>query len=160
MADSLVHGSIQDDGSLFALMLPAFEEAYPDVPDWRAEHIARNFSQIQIVSGVISVGKRLPVEETGETSHMDMVNSIVFWCVANTHLEDFLEKPDPRPDDECVIPAADAQLLMHEFCARIGDWLAGLEALKADRGLYEAFIKGAVALGGQNWERDRGELAF
>jgi len=86
-------------------------KAYPDVPDWRAEHIARNFSQI--VSGVISVGKRLPVEETGETSHMDMVNSIVFWCVANTHLEDFLEKPDPRPDDECVIPAADAQLLMH-----------------------------------------------
>jgi hypothetical protein len=158
MCDSVEAGNIHEDETLYGLISSAFREAYPDVPDERLEHIARNF--IQVISGVIDVGARNHPDSTEKPTHLDMVNSIVYWCVANTHLEDFIEKPGEPSTGERVIPAAEADLLMQEVCARVADWLAGLEALKARPELYDAFINGSLAMSGNHLKRTRDALEF
>jgi hypothetical protein len=100
------------------------------------------------VGGVIDVGARTRQDITEKPTHMDMVNSIAFWCVAKTRLEDFIERPGSPSSGERVIPTAEADLLFREVCARIADWSAGLEALKTRPELYDAFIKGSLAMSG------------
>lgn len=158
MSDQVVHERNLNDDKLYALISSAFADAYPDLPEWRVEHMARNFCQV--VGGAIDFGNRVGQDAAGKPTHMDLVNSIVFWCIANTHLEDYFEKPGSPSGHGAPIPAGETQQLMREFCARVGGWLAGLEALKAEPELYDAFIMGSVALGVTDWERNRGELGF
>ncbi|MHB8895237.1 MAG: hypothetical protein ACYC99_08710 [Candidatus Geothermincolia bacterium] len=150
----------QDNERLCNVMIAAFEKAYPDVSHSRIEHMARNF--VQVVGGVIDIGSRVPTNADGTLTHMDVANSMVFWCIANTRLEEFCENGVKRGEEgrRPVIPAEDADLLRREFAARIADWLAGMEALKADPETYASFIRGTLAIGTRDWETNRGELGF
>jgi len=145
---------------LYEVIAAAFEQAYPDVPPERIEHMARNF--VQVVGGVIDIGRKLPPESNEPLSHMDVTNSMVFWCIANTRLDEFCEKSvySGNGGGRRVISAEDACLLRREFAARIADWLAGVEAIKADADMYDSFIRGTLAMGTADWERSRGELGF
>jgi hypothetical protein len=138
------------------LMRAAFARAYPDVPPESVEHMARNFAQV--IGGVVDIGRRAE-GSTDDVSHMDIANSMVFWCVANTHLEDFFESEDEETGPACI-PGADVENLLREFAARTGDWLAGMEALKDEPELLRSFVKGSMTMGTAQWERDRGRLKF
>lgn len=151
--------SKNDNEELCDLIVRAFNKAYPDVEESRIEHMARNF--VQVVGGVIDIGERMPCGEVDQISHMDIANSMVFWCIMNTRLEEFIESDGGKCDSASpLIPAADAELLRKEFAARIADWLAGIEALKSDPVMYEAFIRGTLAMGTAHWQRDRDDLGF
>lgn len=144
---------------LDAEMLEAFEEAYPDVPLDDLHHIAKNF--IQVVRGVINIGQKMGGDLS--PTHMDVANSMVYWCVMNTRLEDMQRgDPDRGIEDPGVsrISETDMVRLKAEFVARTADWLLGMEVLRGDPELYETFIKGAAALGAEGWERNRGDLNY
>jgi len=135
----------------------AFQDAYPDVPPEDLKHVARNFTQV--VNGIIDIGRKVGGE--GEHSHMDVANSFVYWCVANTRLDDLCSGEwDPALEDSRVarISPREKSMLMAEFVARAADWLLGMEALREFPELYGTFIRGAVALGTEGWERNRGKL--
>lgn len=148
--------SLMDE--LDARIESAFEEAYPELDPDESQHMAKNF--IQVVRGIIDIGERLG---SGEPTHMDEANSIVYWCIANTALEDLLksgwnaEKITPSGGR---ITEEEMSRLLNEFAARIGDWLIGMEVLKRDPELYDVFVSGAVALGADEYERNRGNLKY
>ena len=149
-----------DNEQLCEIMISAFSRAYPDVPTERIQHMARNF--VQVVSGMIDIGRRVGREGNGHLSHMDIANSMVFWCISNTRLEDFCEGSGRtrRADSTPVISEEEARLLQREFSARVADWLVGVEALKGETDLYESFIRGSLALGVSDWENNRAELGY
>lgn len=137
--------------------MKAFREAYPDVSNDDIEHMARNF--IQVVNGILSVGEK--AEGGGKPCHMDLANSMIYWCVANTSLEDYLEgDTDAVSADPSIarLTREEMDLLLHEFVARAADWLIGLEVLREDPELFNTFIKGALAFGAEDWEKNRGDL--
>jgi hypothetical protein len=142
------------------MMRAAFSSAYPEVDDSRIEHMARNF--VQVVGGVIDIGRRVPTDPEVSLTHMDIANCMVFWCIANTRFEEFCEGDGFRNGNNGgpVIPESDAALLRREFAARVADWLAGVEALKSDADLYDSFIRGTIAMGISDWENRRDELGF
>jgi hypothetical protein len=127
----------------------AFRKAYPELPPDRARHIARNLTQV--IMGVIDIGTRAP--GVGGITHMDTANALVYWCTANSRLEEvFSAKPDRAP--------ADVQIssINAELAARVADLLICLEVLQQHPAMYDAFIRGTIALGSSGWERDRGKL--
>lgn len=139
------------------MLLEAFAEAYPEVEADELGHMARNF--IQVMQGIIDFGERLGLE--GEVSHMDVANGLVYWCFANTSLEDIHSgrtagglTAGPRITEE------EMRTLISECQARAADWLIGLDVLRGETELYRKFVKGAVALGAVGWERDRGKLKY
>ncbi|MFH1833539.1 MAG: hypothetical protein ABH877_00825 [bacterium] len=139
-------------------LLQAFEEAYPEVEKGERSHMARNF--IQVMQGIIDFGERLGLE--GEVTHMDIANGLVYWCFANTSLEDISSGKDSGggPATGAHITEREMQELISECQARVADWLIGLEVLRDEPELYRKFVKGAVALGAVGWERDRGKLKY
>jgi hypothetical protein len=151
--------SIEEENgdNLCDLITVAFRRAYPEVSAGSVEHMARNFTQV--VSGVIDIGRRARDVAEAEVSHMDLANCLVYWCIANSHLEDFFPR-EGEPEAAGQISASEARLLLEEFSARIADWLVGIEALKDHPGLIESFVKGTRVMGTEDWERDRGRLSF
>lgn len=137
----------------------AFYEAYPDVPDNAVEHMARNF--IQVINGIMDVGEKVQGDE--ELYHMDIANSLVYWCVTNTSLEDFVDSGKDEVGGEEAkgkLSKEDADQLVKEFAARTSDWLIGLSVLQGEPELFKRFIKGALAFGADGWERNRGKLGY
>jgi hypothetical protein len=123
-----------------------FRSAYPEVPAGKLEHIARNF--VQIIRGIINIGETVGGE--GEVSHIEMVNGLVYSCVAST----FLDETDTGGMDDTV------ESKMGECVAKVADWLLGLEILREEPELYASFVRGAVALGAVDWETERGKLTY
>ncbi|MBN2167988.1 MAG: hypothetical protein JW738_01990 [Actinobacteria bacterium] len=137
----------------------AFYEAYPDVPDKNVEHMVRNF--IQVVNGIMEVGDKVQGDE--ELVHMDVANSLVYWCVTNTSLEEFIESGSgegDRGEPRTCLNKEETEHLVKEFAARTADWLIGLEVLREDPVLFKRFVKGALAFGAAGWERNRGLLGY
>ena len=117
----------------------AFKEAYPDVPPGELKHMARNFTQV--VNGIIDIGRKVGGDR--ECSHMDVANSFVYWCVANTYLDDLCGGEwDPALEESrgARISPEEKMKLMREVVARTADWLLGMEILKRDPELYDTFI--------------------
>jgi hypothetical protein len=127
-------------------VIDTFRSAYPEVPDGKLEHMARNFAQI--IRGIINIGETKGGE--GEVSHVEMVNGLVYSCVAST----FLDGTGKAEVDEIV------EGKMGECVAKVADWLLGLELLHDDPELYDSFVRGAVALGAAGWETERGKLSY
>jgi hypothetical protein len=127
-------------------VIEAFRSAYPEVPDAKLEHMARNF--VQIIRGIISIGEASGGE--GAVSHIEMVNGLVYSCIASAFMDDA---------EECVIDEAVASK-MDECVAKVADWLIGLEILRDNPELYESFVRGAVELGAADWETNRGKLSY
>jgi hypothetical protein len=136
----------------------AFRSAYPDVPAGKLEHMARNFTQI--IRGIINIGETVGGEDA--VSHVEMVNGLVYSCVASTLLDEYGEgekvapsgAPGPGGRDEAI------ESRMGECVAKVADWLLGLEVLRNDPELYRSFVRGAVALGASDWETDRAKLTY
>lgn len=150
---------IQEEESeqISEIMSCAFAEAYPEMESDRCEHMARNFAQV--VGGVIDIGRRMGADEGGRITHVDQANCIVYWCILNTRLEDYFDRGG-RAAGGAPISEDDIAKLTMEFSARVSDWLVGIEALKQEPGLYDAFIRGSIAMGTSGWERDRSRLKF
>lgn len=152
------HIEDEENEHICEIVTRAFADAYPGVDIDKCEHMARNFAQV--IGGVIDVGRRLGADgQAGELTHMDQANCMVYWCILNTHLEDYFES-DGNARDITPISEESASRLTREFSARVSDWLAGIEALKQEPVLYEAFIRGSIFMGTSDWERDRGRLKF
>ena len=137
----------------------AFREAYPDVPGNKVDHMARNF--IQVVNGIIDVGEKVTGKE--EATHMDIANSLVYWCIANTSLEEYLgEDSDQNEEGKTLagLSEQDTARLFREFAARTADWLIGMDVLRDNPRLFDCFIRGALAFGAGDWEDNRGELGY
>lgn len=137
----------------------AFREAYPDLSPEERKHMSRNFTQV--VNGIVSIGRQVGSE--AKHSHMDVANSLIYWCVASTRLEDLCKGEwDPALEDPGIarISPREMSMLMEEFVARVADWLLGMEVLREFPELYNTFINGAVALGTEGWEKNRGELEY
>lgn len=138
-------------------VIKEFRDAYPDVPIDKVEHIARNF--IQVVTGILSVGEKC---DNGEMpSQMEIANSTIYWCVANTALEDYLGVDSGVATGDSLkgrITEDEMDSLIKEFVARIADWSIGLKVLQEDPDLFRVFIRGALAFGARNWEQNRGAL--
>ena len=137
----------------------AFVDAYPEVPDEEARHMARNLAQVII--GTIDIGDKRGADR--EVSHMDVANAFVYWCMASTYLEDLGEgRRNPALADPAspVLGDKEMRALVNEFVARAADLLIGLRILSEHPEMYEAFIRGSVALGASTLERDRGKLAY
>src|SRR5450756_1167588 len=64
-------------------LMETFRSAYPEIPAGKLEHMARNFNQI--IRGIITIGETVGGE--GEVSHIEMVNGLVYSCVASTFLD-------------------------------------------------------------------------
>lgn len=139
-------GSGSGISDLHERIVETFRSAYPEVPSGKLEHMARNFAQI--VRGIINIGDTVGGE--GEVSHIEMVNGLVYSCVAST----FLDETDKSGMDETV------ESKMGECVAKVADWLLGLEVLRDDPELYRSFVRGALALGPADWETERGKLAY
>lgn len=143
-----------------AKIIAAFRGAYPGIPDDKLVHMARNFTQV--LNGIISIGELSGGEE--EVSHMDVTNGLVYSCVTSTFLEELREgewKPAEGGEPARRINEEEMQKLQNEIVARVADWLLGLEVLRGgDPGDYRNFVKGALALGVVDWERDRGNLSY
>ncbi|MCJ7653357.1 MAG: hypothetical protein MUO75_06620 [Actinobacteria bacterium] len=127
-------------------VIEAFGSAYPEVPAGKLEHMARNFTQI--IRGIINIGETVGGE--GEVSHIEMVNGLVYSCVAIT----FLYGADKGGTDEAI------ESRMGECVAKVADWLLGLEILRDEPELYASFVRGAVALGAADWETERGKITY
>jgi hypothetical protein len=142
----------------------AFIEAYPDLPPDKATHMARNLAQVII--GVIEIGEK--VGNGSDITHMDVANTFVYWCVANTYLEDLYsgkEHDPPREEKKCGSDherPSDQEMkkLLSGFVARAADLFIGMEVLAKNQVLYESFIKGSVGLFASSWERDREKLEY
>lgn len=137
----------------------AFQEAYPEVPADHIKHMSRNFTQV--IRGILEIGKRIGGE--GGITHMDLANSFVYWCVANTYLEDLSHGEwNPILEDPGIARISEEEMekLRGEFVARAADWMLGMEILRQDEELYRTFIKGAIALGASDWETNRGKLHY
>ncbi|MDD5748803.1 MAG: hypothetical protein PHP64_07155 [Actinomycetota bacterium] len=137
----------------------AFRRAYPDIEEREIIHMSRNFTQV--VQGIIEIGERVGAGGS-EVTQMDIANGLVYWCVANTSLEDIFTKRGPV-EIEGSLTAIDQETLkkiLSECVARVADWLIGLEVLRKKPELYEKFIRGAVTLGASDWERNRGKLKY
>jgi len=137
----------------------AFQEAYPDVPLDELKHMARNFTQV--VNGIVDIGRKVGSE--AKHSHMDVANSLIYWCVSSTRLEDLCSGEwDPALEDPGIarISPREKSMLMGEFVARVADWLLGMEVLREFPELYNTFINGAIALGTEGWEKNRGKLDY
>ena len=132
-------------------LMRAFSDAYPDVPEDKVQHMARNF--IQVIRGVIEIGRRL--SDDGGITHMDIANGLVYSCVVNTRLEEFLDG-GLTPE----VSRGDRTRIISEVVARVADWLIGLEVLKDTPELFADFVKGAVMLGAEGWEKNRGRLEY
>lgn len=145
---------------LEAKIIVAFRGAYPEIPDGRLVHMARNFTQV--LNGLISIGEMSGDER--DVSHMDMTNGMVYSCVTSTFLEELLDGEwRPVPDAAPVRRISDEEMgrLQNEIVARVADWLLGLEVLKeSDPAEFRNFVKGALALGAEGWERERGNLTY
>lgn len=151
-------GELRDD------LTEAFARAYPDMSAERAAHMARNLAQV--ITGVIDIGEKL--DNGSEITHMDIANTFVYWCVANTYLEDIHESSEsqpargegengskhPRPDDQ------EMRKLLNGFVARAADMFIGMEVLARNQELYDAFVRGSVGLFASSWERDRDKLEY
>lgn len=145
--------------SLEGRVIARFRSAYPDVPDERLEHMARNFTQV--LNGIIDIGEKLA--ETTEYSHMDVANGLVYSCIANTYLEELHEGEwDPRLDDPSTSRISDGEMkrLLGECAARVADWMLGMEILRDDPELLAKFVVGAVVLGAKDFDRNRGNLSY
>lgn len=137
----------------------AFQDAYPDVSQEERKHMSRNFTQV--VNGIVDIGRKVGSE--AKHSHMDVANSLIYWCVASTRLEDLCNGEwDPALEDPGIarISPREMSMLMGEFVARVADWLLGMEVLREFPELYNTFINGAVALGTEGWEKNRGKLDY
>lgn len=135
-------------------VLDAFARAYPEMPPDERKHMARNFTQV--LHGIISIGER--VGSGGEANHMDLANGMVYSCFANTTLEELVSDDCSDSGGSCI-SRQDMNVILRECAGRVADWLLGIEILKRTDGkLYDSFAKGAVALGAQGWERNRGRL--
>jgi hypothetical protein len=139
-------GSGSGISDLHERIVGTFRSAYPEVPSGKLEHMARNFAQI--VRGIINIGDT--VGGKGEVSHIEMVNGLVYSCVAST----FVDETDKGVMDETV------ESKIGECVAKVADWLLGLEVLRDDPELYRSFVRGALALGAADWETERGKLAY
>ena len=151
-------GELRDD------LTEAFIKAYPDLSADRAAHMARNLAQV--ITGVIDIGEKL--DNGSDITHMDIANTFVYWCVANTYLEDIHADKESHPareeaDDGIKHPRPTGQemrKLLNGFVARAADMLIGMEVLARDQELYDAFIRGSVGLFASSWERDRDKLKY
>lgn len=142
-------------GDIERSIIEAFSEAYPRIPEDDLVHMARNFTQV--VEGLIVIGERMGGEE--DVSHMDVANSIVSSCVANT-FEEF-QGDKSGSDTTFNIEADKMKILMEECVARVADWLLGLKVLEeVDPVSYRMFVRGAAAFGGGDWERNRGRIRY
>ena len=139
-------GSGSGISDLQELVSEAFRSSYPEVPAGKLEHMARNFTQI--IRGIINIGEAVGGE--GEVSHIEMVNGLVCSCVWST----FFDETDKGAMDETV------KRNMGECVAKVADWLLGLEVLRKEPELYASFVRGAVALGADDWETERGKLTY
>jgi hypothetical protein len=139
-------GSGSGISDLQELVSEAFRSSYPEVPAGKLEHMARNFTQI--IRGIINIGEAVGGE--GEVSHIKMVNGLVYSCIAST----FFDETDKGAMDETV------KHNMGECVAKVADWLLGLEVLRKEPELYASFVRGAVALGADDWETERGKLTY
>ena len=139
-------------------LIETFRSAYPEIPAGKLEHMARNFNQI--IRGIITIGETVGGE--GEVSHIEMVNGLVYSCVAGTFLDKTHKNEKGAPSgltgqggmDETV------ESKMGECVAKIADWLLGLEILREEPELYASFVRGALALGAADWETERGKLSY
>lgn len=134
----------------------AFSDAYPELPAEKARHMARNLAQV--VAGVIDIGMR--IEDAGIT-HMDVANTVIYWCVTNSYLEDIASgrrEPGPTGAGAEGLSEEEMSRLMREFAARAADILVCLEVLSRHPDLYRAFIRGSLSIGASSWEGDRGKL--
>lgn len=151
-------GELRDD------LTEAFIKAYPDLSAERASHMARNLAQV--ITGVIDIGEKL--DNGSDITHMDVANTFVYWCVANTYLEEIHAEKESRPageeeDDGNKQPrptGPEMRKLLDGFVARAADMLLGMEVLARNQELYEAFVRGSVGLFASSWERDREKLEY
>jgi hypothetical protein len=134
----------QEIPDTYDIMMPAFERAYPGRDAAALEHSVRNFSQV--VSGIVDLAARRGLDSGEEVTLPEFASSMVAWCVANSRLEDYFEDGDGHAARSGPIPADEVEGLMSEIVARAADWLIGIEALKSERVLYSAFVKGSAAL--------------
>lgn len=141
---------------LYERIIKEFRYAYPDISKDESDHIARNF--IQVITGILSVGEKC--DNGKKPSQMDIANSTVYWCVANTTLEDYLNDDEDAEtgDPSKGIAPDEMDDMTKEFVARISDWLIGLKVLQEDPDLFRVFISGALAFGASKWEKSRGAL--
>lgn len=153
MTGAVETASYHDTRDLYDLMLPAFLRAYPELAPDSLQHTVRNF--IQVLSGIIDFADRKGLSCDGEVTQLELANCLVFWCIANSHLEDYFENGHSARSGP--IPEGEVAALMKEFTTRAADWLVGMEALKTDPRLFCAFVKGSADLGA-DWVADRGEL--
>lgn len=140
-------------------VISAFRKAYPDVSADDCKHMARNFTQV--VNGIIAIGGKMGGEE--EYTHMDVANSLVYWCIDNTRFDELCAgRWDSALEDPGIarISPDEKSMLMEEFVARAADWILGMEILREFPRTYGTFIRGAVALGADGWERNRGKLKY
>lgn len=144
---------------LEAQIFSAFSDAYPGVEKGKLEHMSRNF--VQVVQGIIEIGGKVASQDEGITQ-MDIANGLVYWCVASTSLEDFFSGKYHRVEggERVGLNEAEVRAILGECVARVSDWLLGLEVLKSHPEIFRKFVKGAVALGASDWERDRSKLRY
>lgn len=132
----------------------AYGEAYPELDPAEARHRARNLTQV--LAGVIDLSERLG--QPGEITQVELAETLVYWCISNTYLEDLREgKRDPLICDPSSpgITQAEIDLLVRQLAATAADMLLAIDVLREDERLLAAFVKGTVAMEGHGLEADR-----
>lgn len=144
---------------LEAHVVGAFREAYPGIEEGKLVHMARNFAQV--LSGIISIG--IALGEYSEINQMDVANALVYSCVWESSLGERLFAGDREGADRSAssLTPNETRAYAAEISARVADWLLGIEvAKKLGEQVYKSFIRGALALGAEDWERNRENIKY
>lgn len=134
-----------------AKLLEAFLDAYPELSEEAARHAARNLAQV--ISGTIDIGRK--TGGSGEVSHMDLANALVYWCGTGGSLEGY-KRASGGGAEEAGTECEGAEGL----AARAADLILALDVLSEEPELLAAFIRGTNTLGTSGWERDRGKIRY
>ncbi len=140
-------------------VVDGFKRAYPGIEEEKIVHMARNFAQV--LSGIISIGSSLG--EDNEINQMDVANALVRSCVWESSLGEWLfaEKGEDASGSIPVLTSEEAQAYAAEISARVADWLVGIEVAKSlGERVFKSFIRGALALGALDWERNRAKIRY
>lgn len=117
----------------------AFEKAYPNLEEGEVRHASRNF--VQVVRGLIEIGGKSDFDV--DAGYAEVANVLAYWCVQSLFLEKLTE--GKRGKVGIVrITGEEIDSLVREISARLADWLLGLDVLKENPELFEAFIRGAT----------------
>ncbi len=144
---------------LETLVVEGFKEAYPGIEEGKIVHMARNFAQV--LSGIISIGSSLGGDNG--INQMDVANALVHSCVWESSLGErlFGNEAEIGAGSMPALTEEEERKYAAEISARVADWLVGINVTKKmGESAFNDFIKGALALGAEAWERDRANIKY